>query len=401
MELPHLAVRANAYPPSPIRKLLPYAKAAEAAGHKVFYLNIGEPDLPTPSVFIEAMRSYQHPHIPYAPSQGHPTLLKAVQQYFAKDGYAFDLSDLQITQGATDALLFSFFVICNPGDEILTPEPFYPNYLAFTKQLDINLVGIPTFAADGYAIPSIETIEKKITAKTRAILIANPSNPSGRVYRKEELLRLITIAKKHNLWLIGDELYRKLTFGTNQAISFAAFPDVQDRVIIVDSVSKRYSACGARIGCLLCKNQLFMQKIHRLGQSRLGVSLLDQLGAAALYELPESHIEWTRAQYLARIETVIKKIKTNPEIRYVRPEGAFYMMLEIPVINAEAFALWLIQSFAYQGQRLLVTPGKDFYVDPSRGKQEIRIAFVLEPKAMAKAMDILLAGLKAYQALHP
>lgn len=401
MELPHLAVRADAYPPSPIRKLLPYAKAAEAAGHKVFYLNIGEPDLPTPSVFIEAMRSYQHPHIPYAPSQGHPTLLKAVQQYFAKDGYAFDLSDLQITQGATDALLFSFFVMCNPGDEILTPEPFYPNYLAFTKQLDINLVGIPTFAADGYAIPSIETIEKKITAKTRAILIANPSNPSGRVYRKEELLRLITIAKKHNLWLIGDELYRKLTFGTNQAISFAAFPDVQDRVIIVDSVSKRYSACGARIGCLLCKNQLFMQKIHRLGQSRLGVSLLNQLGAAALYELPESHIEWTRAQYLARIETVIEKIKTNPEIRYVRPEGAFYMMLEIPVINAEVFALWLIQSFAYQGQRLLVTPGKDFYVDPSRGKQEIRIAFVLEPKAMAKAMDILLAGLKTYQALHP
>ena len=400
MELPHIAVRADAYPPSPIRKLLPYAKAAEAAGHKVFYLNIGEPDLPTPSVFIEAMRAYKHPHIAYAPSQGHPNLLKAVQQYFANDGYAFDLQDLQVTQGATDALLFSFFVICNPGDEILTPEPFYPNYLAFTKQLDINLVGIPTFASDGYAIPSIEAIEKKITPKTRAILIANPSNPSGRVYRKEELLRLITIAKKHNLWLIGDELYRKLTFGQNQAISFAAFPDVQDRVIIVDSVSKRYSACGARIGCLLSKNQLFMQKIHRLGQSRLGVSLLDQLGAAALYALPESHIEWTRDQYFARIETVIHKIKTNPEIRYVRPEGAFYMMLEIPVRDAEAFALWLIQSFAYQGQRLLVTPGKDFYVDPSRGKQEIRIAFVLEPKAMATAMDILLAGLKAYQASH-
>ena len=400
MELPHIAVRADAYPPSPIRKLLPYAKAAEAAGHKVFYLNIGEPDLPTPSVFIEAMRAYKHPHIAYAPSQGHPNLLKAVQQYFANDGYAFDLQDLQVTQGATDALLFSFFVICNPGDEILTPEPFYPNYLAFTKQLDINLVGIPTFASDGYAIPSIEAIEKKITPKTRAILIANPSNPSGRVYRKEELLRLITIAKKHNLWLIGDELYRKLTFGQNQAISFAAFPDVQDRVIIVDSVSKRYSACGARIGCLLSKNQLFMQKIHRLGQSRLGVSLLDQLGAASLYALPESHIEWTRDQYFARIETVIHKIKTNPEIRYVRPEGAFYMMLEIPVRDAEAFALWLIQSFTYQGQRLLVTPGKDFYVDPSRGKQEIRIAFVLEPNAMATAMDILLAGLKAYQASH-
>jgi aspartate aminotransferase len=347
------------------------------------------------------MRAYQHPHIAYAPSQGHPTLLKAVQQYFAKDGYAFDLSDLQITQGATDALLFSFFVICNPGDEILTPEPFYPNYLAFTKQLDINLVGIPTFAADGYAIPSIEAIEKKITPKTRAILIANPSNPSGRVYRKEELLRLITIAKKHNLWLIGDELYRKLTFGTNQALSFASFPDVHDRVIIVDSVSKRYSACGARIGCLLCKNKSFMQRIHRLGQSRLGVSLLDQLGAAALYALPESHIEWTRDQYLARIETVVQKIKTNPTIRYVRPEGAFYMMLEIPVRDAEAFALWLIQSFSHQGQRLLVTPGKDFYVDATRGKQEIRIAFVLEPKAMATAMDILLAGLKAYQALHP
>ena len=401
MELPHIAVRADAYPPSPIRKLLPYAKAAEAAGHKVFYLNIGEPDLPTPSVFIEAMKTYDHPHIAYAPSQGHPSLLKAVQQYFAKDGYAFDLNDLQITQGATDALLFSFFVMCNPGDEILTPEPFYPNYLAFTKQLDINLVGIPTFASDGYAIPPMEAIEKKITKKTRAILIANPSNPSGRVYRKDELLRLIAIAKKHNLWLIGDELYRKLTFGQNQALSFAAFADVQDRVIIVDSVSKRYSACGARIGCLLCKNQWFMQKIHRLGQSRLGVSLLDQLGAAALYQLPESHIEWTRDQYLARIETVVQKIKTNPQVRYVRPEGAFYMMLEVPVRDAEAFALLLIQSFTYQGQRLLVTPGKDFYVDPTRGKQEIRIAFVLEPKGMATAMDILLAGLKAYQAIHP
>jgi aspartate aminotransferase len=401
MEQPHIAVRADAYPPSPIRKLLPYAKAAEAAGHKVFYLNIGEPDLPTPSVFIEAMRSYHHPHIAYAPSQGHPTLLKAVQHYFAKDGYAFNLQDLQITQGATDALLFSFFVMCNPGDEILTPEPFYPNYLAFTKQLDINLIGIPTFAEDGYAIPSMEAIEKKITSKTRAILIANPSNPSGRVYRKEELLRLITVAKKHNLWLIGDELYRKLTFGRNQALSFASFPEVQERVIIVDSVSKRYSACGARIGCLLCKNPSFMQKIHRLGQSRLGVSLLDQLGAAALYALPESHIEWTRDQYLARIDTVIDKIKTNPEIRYVRPEGAFYMMLQVPVRDAEAFALWLIQSFSHQGQRLLVTPGKDFYVDPNRGKQEIRIAFVVEPKEMATAMDILLAGLKAYQASHP
>ncbi len=399
MEQPLISLRADNYPASPIRKLLPYAKAAEAACHNVFYLNIGEPDLPTPSVFIDAMRTYQAHHIAYAPSQGHPTLLKAIQQYFAKDGYHFDLQDLQVTQGATDALLFSFYVICNPGDEILTPEPFYPNYLAFTKQLDIKLVGIPTFAETGYAIPSIDVIEKRITPKTKAILIANPSNPSGRVYRDEELQRLMTLAKKHNLWLIGDELYRKLTFVKHQAISFAHYPDIQDRTIIVDSVSKRYSACGARIGCLISKNKLFMQKIHRLGQSRLGVSLLDQIGASELYKLPESHIQWTRDQYFARIATVIEKIKTNPSIQYVVPEGAFYMMLQVPVKDAEAFALWLIQDFVYQGQRLLVTPGKDFYVDQTRGKQEIRIAFVLEPKAMALAMDILLAGLKAYQSL--
>ncbi len=399
MEQPLISSRADNYPPSPIRKLLPYAKAAEAAGHKVFYLNIGEPDLPTPSVFIEAMRSYDHPHLAYAPSQGHSSLLKAIQSYFAKDGYMFDLQDLQVTQGATDALLFSFYVICNPGDEILTPEPFYPNYLAFTKQLDIQLKGIPTYAEQQYALPSQAIIEACITPKTKAILIANPSNPSGRVYRKEELMVLIQIAKKHNLWLIGDELYRKLTFRKHEAISFAHFNEVADRTIIVDSVSKRYSACGARIGCLLSKNQAFMKRIHRLGQSRLGVSLLDQVGASQLYQLPASHIEWTRDQYLARIDMVVEKLKQEPSIKFVMPEGAFYMMLQLPVENAEAFALWLIQDFTYKGQRLLVTPGKDFYVDPSRGKQEIRIAFVLEPVAMSKAMDVFLAGLKAYQSL--
>lgn len=399
MEQPLISSRADNYPPSPIRKLLPYAKAAEAAGHKVFYLNIGEPDLPTPSVFIEAMRSYDHPHLAYAPSQGHPSLLKAIQSYFAKDGYMFDLQDLQVTQGATDALLFSFYVICNPGDEILTPEPFYPNYLAFTKQLDIQLKGIPTYAEQQYALPSQAIIEACITPKTKAILIANPSNPSGRVYRKEELMVLIHLAKKHNLWLIGDELYRKLTFRKHEAISFAHFNEVADRTIIVDSVSKRYSACGARIGCLLSKNQALMKRIHRLGQSRLGVSLLDQIGASQLYQLPASHIQWTRDQYLARIDMVVEKLKQEPTIKYVMPEGAFYMMLQLPVENAEAFALWLIQDFTYKGQRLLVTPGKDFYVDPSRGKQEIRIAFVLEPVAMSKAMDVFLAGLKAYQSL--
>ena len=401
MEQPLISSRADNYPPSPIRKLLPYAKAAEAAGHKVFYLNIGEPDLPTPSVFLNAMKAYNHPHIAYAPSQGHPSLLKAIQTYFAKDGYAFDLQDLQVTQGATDALLFSFYVICNPGDEILTPEPFYPNYLAFTKQLDIQLKGIPTFASEQYALPSLSVIEKLITPKTKAILIANPSNPSGRVYREEELRVLVALAKKHNLWLIGDELYRKLTFRNHQAISFAHFTDVAERTIIVDSVSKRYSACGARIGCLISKNQAFMKRIHRLGQSRLGVSLLDQIGASELYQLPESHIQWTRDQYVSRIDTVVKKLKTHPSVQFVLPEGAFYMMLQVPVKDAETFALWLIQDFTYQGQRLLVTPGKDFYVDPTRGKQEIRIAFVLEPQAMSKAMDIFLEGLKTYQKLHP
>jgi aspartate aminotransferase len=399
MELPLTSARADGYPPSPIRKLLPYAKAAEAAGHKVFYLNIGEPDLPTPKVFLEAIQQYNHPHLAYAPSQGHPLLLKAIQQYFAKDGYDLNLNDLQVTQGATDALLFAFFAICNPGDEIITPEPFYPNYLAFTRQLDVKLIGIPTDANAHYALPSLEIIEARISPRTRAILIANPSNPTGRVYRREELQRLIDLAKKYNLWLIGDELYRKLTFSQHQAISFLDFPEVADRAIIVDSVSKRYSACGARIGCLISKNNQLMTKIHRFGQSRLGVSLLDQIGATALYQLPPAHIEWTRQQYLARIDTVIKMLKTEPQIHFVVPEGAFYMMLHLPVKDAEAFAVWLIQDYVYQGQRLLVTPGKDFYVHPNRGKQEIRIAFILEPSAMAKAIEVLLQGLKTYQSL--
>jgi len=399
MEQPFTSARADGYPPSPIRKLLPYAKAAEAAGHKVFYLNIGEPDLPTPEVFLQAIAAYHHPHLGYAPSQGHPALLKAIQTYYAQDGYQFSLDHLQVTQGATDAILFAFFVMCNPGDEIITPEPFYPNYLAFTRQLDVKLIGIPTHPDTAYALPSADVIESKISSRTRAILIANPSNPSGRVYRREELQRLVDLAKKYNLWLVGDELYRKLTFHHHQAISFADFPEVSDRVVIVDSVSKRYSACGARIGCLISQNASLMAKIHRLGQSRLGVSLIDQIGAAALYQLPSHHIVWTRDQYLARIETVVDVLKQMPSIRYVLPEGAFYMMLTLPVNDAEVFTRWLIDDFVYQGQRLLVTPGKDFYVDPLRGKQEIRIAFVLEPNQMRQAITVLIAGLKTYLAL--
>lgn len=399
MEQLQTSTRADGYPPSPIRKLLPYAKVAEATGHKVFYLNVGEPDLPTPSVFLQAMAQYDQPHLGYAPSQGHPSLLKAIQQYFAQDGYAYALEDIQVTQGATDAILFAIFTICNPGDEIITPEPFYPNYLAFTRQLDVKLIGIPTYLDQGYALPSDAVLESRITSRTKAILIANPSNPSGRVYRREELQRLIALAEKYQLWLIGDELYRKLTFREHEAISFADFPDAAQRVIIVDSVSKRYSACGARIGCLLSKNETFMSKIHRLGQSRLGVSLLDQIGASALYQLPMQHLAWTKAQYLARIDAVTERLQTIPEIRYVLPEGAFYMMLQVPVDDSEHFAKWLIEDFSYQGQRVLVTPGKDFYVDPQRGKNEIRIAFVLNPEAMRQAIDVFIEGLKAYRLL--
>jgi aspartate aminotransferase len=397
MEQTLLSSRANGYPPSPIRKLLPYARAAEQAGHKVFYLNIGEPDLPTPPVFLKAMQSYQSPIIAYAPSQGHPQLLQAIQTYFKQDGYDFDLMDIQVTQGATDALLFAFFVTCNPGDHILTPEPFYPNYLAFTRQMDIILDGIPTVAENQYALPSEAMIESLITPKTRAILIANPSNPSGRVYRKEELQRLVNLAKKHHLWLIGDELYRKMTF-KHDAISFAAFPEVSQQIILVDSVSKRYSACGARIGCLISRNKHLMHHIHRLGQSRLGVSLLDQIGASALYALPTENINWTRDQYIKRRDIVMARLSQHPEIKYVMPEGAFYLMMSLPIQDSEAFALWLIEQFHFQNQKILVTPGKDFYVNPTRGKQEVRIAFVLDTQELDQAMTVFFQGLQAYLA---
>jgi aspartate aminotransferase len=394
-----LSLRSQAYPASPIRKLIPYAKAAEAAGHKVFYLNIGEPNHETPSAFFKPIHAYQTPHLPYAPSQGHPELLTAIQSYFFQRGFSLELKHIQVTQGATDALLFSLFTIANPGDEIITFEPFYPNYLAFTAQLGLTLVGIPTSMDQGYALPSLETMESYVTAKTKAILISNPSNPTGRIYTEEELKRMVAFAQKHHVWIVSDELYHTLTFAGKTATTLLPYQKDYPAIVVIDSISKRYAACGARIGCLINQHTPFMEKIFQLGQSRLGVPLLDQLGAAALYRLENASLAHLPILYEARRNKVMDFLSAYPWIHYVKPEATFYLMLSLPIHDSNHFCQWLIEHIHLNGERVLITPAENLYVTPGKGKNEVRLALVLEEEQLLRAMNILVYGLQQYMTL--
>ena len=394
-----LSLRSQGYPASPIRKLIPYAKAAEAAGHKVFYLNIGEPNHETPSSFFQPIHTYQTPHLPYAPSQGHPELLTAIQGYFQRLGYPLEKHHFQVTQGATDALLFSLFTIANPGDDILTFEPFYPNYLAFTAQLSLRLVGIPTTMENAYALPSLSDMEMYLTPKTKAILISNPSNPTGRIYTDEELTRIVAFSKKHQLWIISDELYHTLTFAGKKATTLLAYQKDYPAIVVIDSVSKRYAACGARIGCLINTHKPFMERIFQLGQSRLGVPLLDQLGAAALYRLENPSLAHLPALYEARRDKVIDFLSAYPWIHYVKPEATFYLMLSLPIHDSNHFCTWLIEHIHLDGERVLITPAENLYVTPGKGKNEVRLALVLEEEPLLRAMNILVYGLQQYMTL--
>lgn len=391
-----LSFRSQGYPASPIRKLIPYAKAAEAAGHKVFYLNIGEPNHETPSAFFQPVHAYQTPHLPYAPSQGHPELLLAIQSYFLQRGFPLELKHIQVTQGATDALLFSLFTIANPGDDILTFEPFYPNYLAFTAQLGLTLVGIPTSMEENYALPSSTTLASYITPKTKAILISNPSNPTGRIYTQDELQRLVELTQKYGLWIISDELYHTLTFEGQKATSLLSFQKDYPAIVVIDSVSKRYAACGARIGCLINTHPPFMERIFQLGQSRLGVPLLDQIGAAALYRLENTSLSHLPMLYESRRNQVMDFLSAYPWIHFVKPEATFYLMLSLPIHDSNHFCQWLIEHVHLDGERVLLTPAENLYVTPGKGKNEVRLALVLEEEQLVRALKILIHGFQQY-----
>lgn len=381
---------------SPVRKLVPFALKAKAKGIKVYHLNIGQPDIETPKVFIDAINQYDTSVIKYSFSQGEPILIQSIIDYFKRDNMHYEEDDILITNGGSEALTFTTIAICNPGDEILIPEPFYTNYNGFTSEVNVNLVPVTTKAETGFRLPSKEEFVKKITPKTKAILFSNPGNPTGVVLTKKEMNMLKEIAIENDLFLISDEVYRKLAFDGLTSYSMGELEGLDDRLIIIDSVSKRFSACGARIGAIISKNKTLTKNIMKLCQARLCVATLEQVGAAALYQLPLTYTDGIKGIYQKRRDIVFETLKDIAGVVCKKPQGAFYVVAKLPIEDAEDFCLWLLNDFNLDNETVMLAPAGGFYGTPGLGKDEVRIAYVLNEEEMERSMDILKVALIKY-----
>ena len=380
---------------SPTRKLIPYANQAIEKGKNIFYLNIGQPDLEVPEEFYDSIRKFNSKTLSYAASQGIPELIDAIRKYFLKQNINFENNEIMITTGGSEALLFSMMAICDPDDEILVPEPFYTNYLTFSKMINAKLIPIETCIENNFTLPSKSVIESLITNKTKAILITNPGNPTGKVYSKEELKMLDEIVNTHNLFLISDEVYRDYIY---DGISYTSIAEISssNNYILIDSISKKFSACGARIGMIACKNKDLLKQFLKLCQSRLASPTIEQYAAISLYNMTNTYVEKTKNEYKKRRNVLVECLKTIPNITYSNPTGAFYTMVKLPVENAEDFIIWMLSNYDYDGNTLLLTPCEHFYATKGKGLNEVRIAYVLESEKLVKAMEILKGALKQY-----
>ncbi|PKL02963.1 MAG: aspartate aminotransferase [Synergistetes bacterium HGW-Synergistetes-2] len=381
---------------SPVRRLLPYAEEARAKGKKIYPLNIGQPDIKTPESFLKAIKDFSQEVIAYATSQGNNDLRDAISRYYKEFNIPIEREDLIVTNGGSEALLFAFMTMCDPGDEVLIPEPFYANYNAFAQSVNVKVAPITTKAEEGFHLPPKEQVEALVTPRTRAILVANPGNPTGTIYTRDEMDMLADLALRHNLYIVADEVYREFVYDGLKYTSFGHLPEIQDRVIIVDSVSKRYSACGARIGCIACKNKDFMAQVLKIAQGRLCVPTLEQVGATALYSTPKSYLDEVNKEYQSRRDTLYAALKKMPGVICSEPKGAFYVMVKLPVDDAEKFIIWMLQNFDVDGETVMASAGEGFYATPGLGKQEFRLAYVLKNDELVKAMDILKVALEAY-----
>lgn len=391
-----LSKRITAMQESPIRKLVPFAQAAKAQGKKVYHLNIGQPDIETPDSFMEAIRDFDEKVLSYALSQGSPELIDQIRGYYAKHGMNFESDEVLITNGGSEAILFAIIAIADPGDEILVPEPFYTNYNGFSSAVNVNVSPITCKAEDGFHLPSKKAIEEVINTKTKAILLSNPGNPTGVVYTKEEIQMLAELAKEYNLFIIADEVYREFVYDGLEFTSFGEIKEIEDRVIIVDSISKRYSACGARIGSIASKNKELMKQILKLCQGRLCVPTLEQVGAVELYKTPDTYFDAVNKEYDKRRKIVYEALQTMPGVLCKRPTGAFYVVAKLPVDDAEKFVVWLLSEFDVDGETVMMAPAEGFYATPGLGKDEARIAYILNEDDLTKAMEILKIALEKY-----
>lgn len=382
---------------SPMRKFHPYAVAAEERGMKIHHFNIGQPDIRTPSAFFDALKAFHEPVVAYAPSPGIPVMISAVQGYYRKIGVELGQNDVLITTGGSEALQISLATILDDDDEILIPEPFYPNYHTGVNLAGAKIRPIPTSPANGYRYATAEQIEPYINAHTRAMLITNPGNPTGTALSEEELLTCLRIAKAHDMFIICDEVYREFVYDGRPLMSALQYPEFAENLIVVDSVSKRFSACGARIGILVSKNKEFMGEAMKWCQCRLAVSTIDQTAAAALYSVGPEYFAAVREEYKARRDTLVECLAKIPGVVFTQPEGAFYLMAALPVDDADKFQMWLLNEFSYEGETVMFATGEPFYETPGKGKNEVRIAYVLNREEIERGMQVLAAALETYQ----
>jgi aspartate aminotransferase len=397
MKLSERAVHVQA---SPIRKLKPYADAAVKKGIHIYHLNIGQPDIETPKPMIDEIHRFNEKVLEYGPSQGLDSYRINLVRYYKKVGINIEPSDIIVTTAGSEAIVFAMLVACDPGDEIITFEPFYTNYNGFASMTDIELKPITTHAEDGFAMPDDATIEKAITSRSRAIMVCNPGNPTGTVYPKTDLERLAAICRKHNLYLISDEVYREFIYDGLTHTSVMQIEGMEDNAILVDSISKRYSACGARIGCIISRNKTFMAATLKFAQARLCPPTIEQMAANACIDLDDSYINAIIKEYDKRRNIVFEELQQIPGIVCRKPGGAFYIIAKLPIENAEDFALWLLNEFSENSETVMVAPAEGFYATPGLGRNEVRLAYILNENALRSAMKLFRNGLAKYRQIR-
>ncbi len=394
--MPELSQKAVDMPASPIRKLVPYAEQAYKKGLKVYHLNIGQPDIATPETAINAMKNADIKVLEYSHSAGFASYREKLAAYYQKTGINVNAEDIIITTGGSEALVFGFMTTCNPGDEIIIPEPFYANYNGFAVMAGMNVVPVRASIGNGFALPPVEEIERKITAKTKAIVICNPGNPTGYLYSKEELDKLARIVKKHDIFLFADEVYREFCYDGAVPHSVMNLQGIEDNVIMIDSVSKRYSMCGARIGAIISKNKEVMAGVMKFAQARLSPPTIEQIGAEAALDTPQSYFDEVIAEYVERRNVLVDGLNSIPGVFCPKPSGAFYCVAKFPVDDTDRFCQWLLEEFQHEGQTVMMAPASGFYSTKGAGKDEARLAYVLNKESLVNAVECLRVALEQY-----
>ncbi len=395
--MPSISKKGNLMPESPIRKLVPYAEKAKAKGVKVYYLNIGQPDIETPVDAINAVKKSDIKVLAYSKSEGDLVLREKISKYYKSHNVEITTSEIIVTSGASEALLFTIGSIMDPDDEVIIPEPFYANYNGFSIANGVKIVPIFSSIENNFSLPNIDKFESLISDKTKAILICNPNNPTGYVYSKEEIKRLVEIVKKHNLYLIADEVYREFTYDGILHTSIMEFEDISQNAVVIDSVSKRYSMCGARIGCIISKNKEFMATAMKFAQARLSPPSLAQIASTAAMDTGQDYFDNIIKEYNQRRVILIEGLKNIPGVKVSEPNGAFYCVAQLPIENAEDFAKWLLEHYHLNNETIMIAPANGFYSTPNTGNNQVRIAYVLNENDLKSSIEILKNGLNEYQ----